>query len=203
MAPVERFVALDVHKHYVVVAAIAATQQVVLTPRKLSLERFAQWAPAQLHPTDQVVLEATTNAWTLYDQLAPLVQEVQSAHPLLIKLISSSRVKTDTRDTLQLARLLAAGLIPEVWVPPPPVRELRILVAHRQRLVRQRTQAANRLHSVLHAHQILPPTGRLGNTGQQTWWEQLELPALERLRVEQDLTLLQTVERLITTVDAE
>jgi transposase len=106
---------------------------------------------------------------------------------------------------------LAAGLIPEVGVPPPPVRELRVLVARRQRRVRQRTQAANRLHSVLHAHQILVlhahqillPTGRLGNAGQQTWWEQLELPALERVRVEQDLPLLQTVERLIATVDAE
>jgi transposase len=203
MAPVERFVALDVHKHYVMVAAIDAAQQVVLTPRKLSLERFAAWAPEHLQPTDQVVLEATTNAWTLYDQLAPLVQEVKIAHPLLIKLISSARVKTDTRDTLHLARLLAAGLIPEVWVPPAPVRELRVLVAHRQRLVRQRTQAANRLHSVLHAHQLAMPPGRLGSSGQETWWEQLPLASLERLRVQQDLTLLQTVERLIEAVDAE
>lgn len=203
MAPIERYVALDVHKHYVMVAAIDAAQQVVLTPRKLSLERFAAWAPEHLSMSDQVVLEATTNAWTLYDQLAPLVQEVKIAHPLLVKLISSARVKTDTRDTLHLARLLAAGLIPAVWVPPAPVRELRVLVAHRQRLVRQRTQSANRLHSVLHAHQIPPPAGRLGAAGQQTWWEQLELPTSERLRVVQDLTLLQTVERLIVTVDAE
>ena len=203
MAAVERYVALDVHKHYVMVAAIAAAQQVVLAPRKLSLERFAQWAPEHLTVRDQVVLEATTNAWTLYDQLAPLVQEVKMAHPLLIKLMSSARVKTDTRDTLHLARLLAAGLIPEVWVPPPPVRELRVLVAHRQRLVRQRTQAANRLHSVLHAHQIVPPAGRLGSAGQEAWWDQIPLSAVERLRVQQDLTLLQTVERLIVTVDAE
>ena len=203
MDPVERYVALDVHTHYVMVAAIDAAQQVVLTPRKLSLERFAQWAPEQLRQTDQVVLEATTNAWTRYDQLAPLVQEVKIAHPLLIKLISSARVKTDIRDTLHLARLLAAGLIPEVWVPPPPVRELRVLGAHRQRLVRQRTQAANRLHSVLHAHQIAPPPGRLGSASQQAWWEQLELPAVERLRVQQDLTILQTVERLIVAVDVE
>jgi transposase len=203
MDPSERYVALDVHKHYIMVAAIDAAQQVVLAPRKLSLERFAQWAPEHLTPRDQVVLEATVNAWTLYDQLAPLVQEVKIAHPLLVKLISAARVKTDTRDTLHLARLLAAGLIPEVWVPPPPVRELRMLVAHRQRLVRQRTQACNRLHSVLHAHQIAPPPGRLGSASQQVWWEQLELPAVEHLRVQQDRTILQTLERLIAEVDAE
>jgi transposase len=203
MALVERFVALDVHKHYVMVAAIDAAQQVVLAPRTLSLERFATWAPEHLQPTDRVVLEATANAWTLYDQLAPLVQEVKIAHPLLVKLISAARVKTDTRDTLHLAQLLAAGLIPAVWVPPAPVRELRLLVAHRQRLVRQRTQAANRLHSVLHARQIAPPPGRLGSAGQETWWDQLPLSSVERLRVQQDRTLLQTVEGLIDTVDAE
>jgi len=175
----------------------------VLPPRKLSLERLAQWAPDQLTSTDPVGLEATTKAWTLYDQLAPLVQEVKIAHPLVLKLISSARVKTATRATLPLARLLAAGLIPEVWVPPPPVRELRVLVAHRQRLVRQRTQAGNRRHRVLHAHQFVPPAGRLGSPAQQAWWEQLAVPTLERLRVQQDLTILQTVERLISTVDAE
>lgn len=73
MAPVDRLVALDVHQPDRMVAAIAAAQQVVLTPRQLSLERCAQWAPAPLRQTDQVVLEATTNAWTLSDQLAPLV----------------------------------------------------------------------------------------------------------------------------------
>jgi transposase len=167
MAVVERLVGLDVDKHYVMVAAIDALQEVVLSPRKMSLERFALWAPEQLTCRDRVVLEATVNAWTLYDQLAPLVQQVTMAHPLLVKLSSSARVKTDSRDTLHLARVLAAGLIPAVWVPPPPVRELRVLVAHRQRLVRQRTQAANRLHSVLHARQIAPPPGRLGSASQQ------------------------------------
>src|SRR5262249_29882725 len=83
-----------------------------------SLERFAQWAPEQLTQRDQGVLEATGNAWTRYDPLAPLVGEVKSAPPLLVQLLSAARVKPDTRDPLHLARLLAAGPIPQVWVPP-------------------------------------------------------------------------------------
>lgn len=35
-------------------------------------------------------------------------------------------------------------MVPEVWVPPAHLRELRALVAHRKRLISQRTQARNR-----------------------------------------------------------
>jgi hypothetical protein len=36
-----------------------------------------------------------------------------------------------------LAELLVTNSVPEVWVPPVPVREVRSLMAHRQRLVHQ------------------------------------------------------------------
>lgn len=203
MEATQRFVALDVHKHYVLVAAIDATQKVVLSPRKISMERFENWAQEQLFPTDAVVLEATTNAWTLYDLLAPLVAQVKVAHPFLVKLIASARVKTDTRDTLHLARLLLAGLIPEVWVPPQPVRELRLLMAHRQRLIRQRTQARNRMQSLLHAHNIVPPTDKPFAALHQPWWEQLDLSLAEKLRLHQDLAIMGSMEQLLGEVDAE
>jgi transposase len=64
--------------------------------------------------SDAVVLEATTNAWVLYDQLTELSGSVTEAHPLAVKLISAARVKTDARDTIKLAKLLAANLIPAV-----------------------------------------------------------------------------------------
>src|SRR5258707_1134059 len=122
-----RFVGLDVHKHYVLVSAIDAHQQIVLPPRRVGFDEFDTWIHRHLRAADAVVLEATTNAWHLVDQLTPLVASVTVAHPLMVKLISAARVKTDARDSVNLARLLAAGLIPEVWVPPPAVRELRAL----------------------------------------------------------------------------
>src|SRR5581483_522010 len=115
MPDAPRFVAFDVHKAYVLVAALDASLEVVLSPRRVRMDALPTWAAQFLHPTDRVVLEATTNTWTLYDLLTPLVTEVQVANPLLVKLISTARVKTDTRDTLHLARLLAANLIPTVW----------------------------------------------------------------------------------------
>ena len=90
----KRHIAIDLHKHYLMVGGINAQQQVVLTPRKISLDRWVDWAQANLRPTDAVVIEATTNAWHIYDQLVPLSGRVVVAHPPKVKQIAAARVKT-------------------------------------------------------------------------------------------------------------
>jgi transposase len=198
-----RFVALDLHKRYVMVGAVNTHQEVVLRPQRVELVAFEAWARKHLRPTDEVVLEATSNAWYIYDQLQPLVARVVVANPYAVKLIAASLVKTDRRDTLVLARLLAANLIPEVWVPPAQVRELRALIAHRERLVSQQTATKNRLHGVLHRHQLLPPEGGLFSTANRTWWNGLNLLPSEKLRVQQDLTTLDHLAPHLTAVETE
>jgi transposase len=84
-------------------------QEMVLPPRKVSLAEFEDWAKKHLRPTDEVVLEATTNAWYLYDLLEPLVARVVVCHPPQVKLIAAALVKTDKKDTMTLAKLLAVG----------------------------------------------------------------------------------------------
>lgn len=197
-----RFVGIDLHKDYLMVGAVDAQQKVVLPPRRFTWHEFAVWQ-RHLAATDAVVLEATSNAWTLYDQLVPQVCSVTVAHPLLVKLITAARVKTDAQDTIKLARLLAAGLIPPVWVPPPAVRELRGLIAHRRRLINLRTQARNRLHSVLQRHNLIPPASGLFAADQRPWWTTLALPAVEHLRVRQDLALLDHLEPQLREVETE
>ena len=64
-----RFVALDIHRKYLVVGAVDGGQQVVLTPRRFGFEAFSDWAKTHLTSSDAVVLEATSNAWLFYDQL--------------------------------------------------------------------------------------------------------------------------------------
>jgi transposase len=199
----QRFVALDVHKSYVMVGALNAQQEVVLHPRRVSLAEFGDWAQKHLQPTDEVVLEATTNAWYIHDLLEPLVARVVVANPAGVKLIAASVVKTDKRDTLVLARLLAAKMIPEVWVPPHHVRELRSLVAHRKRLISQRTSAKNRLRSLLQRHNIAPPHGKPFSPTNRDWWASLSVSDGERLRASQDTELIGHLAPLIQAVEEE
>lgn len=201
----QRFVALDVHKSYVMVGAVTAEQDIVLTPRRVALTSLESWCQKHLHPSDEVVLEATTNAWQIHDLLEPLVSRVVVAHPYHVKLIASSFVKTDKRDTLALARLLAANLVPAIWVPPIHIRELRNLVAHYHRLVSQKTAARNRLQAVLHRNNITPPEGGLFNQSNREWWQSLEtlLSSIEYLRVQHDLITHEHLETLIEQAVAE
>jgi transposase len=198
-----RFVGLDVHRKYATVAAVDSQQQVVLTARRIEFQDFDVWIHKHLRKTDVVTLEATLNAWHLYDKLVPLVASVVVANPMQIALIATTLVKTDPRDALTLARLLAAGILPLVWVPPAEVRELRALGGHRSRLIKQRTQARNRLRAVLFAHNLFPPDGEVFGPANRGWWEGLDLPASEKLRVRHDLSILDSLEPLIKEVEAE
>jgi hypothetical protein len=75
-----RYVGIDVHKRHVVVAAVDVRQEIVITPMKLSVHELVSWAQDYLKPTDQVALEATTNAWEVHDQLVSLVDTVSVAN---------------------------------------------------------------------------------------------------------------------------
>jgi transposase len=201
--PFERYLAIDAHKRYVMVGGLNAQQEPILLARKIDVDAYPQWAQANLKPGDAVVIEATTNTWNLYDATAPLVGKVVVAHPFAVKQIANARVKTDKLDVYRLARLLAADLVPEVWVPPIEVRELRTLIAHRRRLVKLRTMTKNRLHSLVHRNNLLPPEGGPFAAKNRTWWEGLSLSSVEKLRIRQDLALLDHLEPQITEVDQE
>jgi transposase len=199
MAPQpQRFIGLDIHKDYLVWVAVDERQNVLQSPRRVNFRDLSLWMNEHLQATDAVVLEACSNAWTLYDQLAPRVCQVTVAHAAHVKWIASSLIKTDKRDALVLARLLAANLIPPVWVPPPHVRELRALIHHRCELVEQRRAVRSRLRALLYQHNIHPPAGKIGSPKHRSWWDSAPLSPNQQLIARQNLDLL---DHLIAAID--
>ncbi len=134
-----RYLALDIHKHYSVVAGVNFEGKVVVEPVRIEHADLEGWLKKHIQPTDYVVIESTTNAWHIYDLLEPLAEKVLVANPIKVKQIAQARVKTDIRDTLILARLLAANMVPVIWVPPAHVRNLRYLLSQRRHLVGMHT----------------------------------------------------------------
>ena len=123
-------------------------------------------------------------------------------HPLRCKAIASARLKNDKADAATLAQLLRAGLLPEAWIAPPEVRQLRAMLRHRAQLVRLRTLLRNRIHAVLAGHGHGRPAGCWSGPGRQ-WLASLELPAVSREVIDDALALMDALQAPTGRLDQE
>ncbi|HEX2399868.1 MAG TPA: IS110 family transposase [Mycobacterium sp.] len=71
------------------------------------------------------------------------------------------RAKTDRTDARLLRDLLAAGELPESWIPPAGVLEWRERVRLYVSLVNQRTVWCQRIHAELYQHGVAVPVGAI------------------------------------------
>ena len=199
--PIQRYIALDIHKEYMLVGGMNAGQEWVLPPRKLEMSRFEEWATKHLCESDAVVIETTTNVWDIDDIVQGLVGHAVVAPAGAVRQIAEARVKTDKEDVKRLIRLLIADIVPEVWIPPQPVRELRGLVSYRIQLVKTSSMIRNRMQSLLHRHNLLLPEEGLADV---EWWDRQEkISALEKLQIRQELCMLERIEKHKAEVDQE
>jgi transposase len=178
-----RCIALDVHRDFCEVA-IAEAGQVRLAGRVKTepeaLELFAQ----SLAATDRVALEATGNALAIARIIEPYVDRVVLANPKAVK-GATQTAKTDKVDAQTLARLLAGGFLPEVWIVDEETRVLRRRVARRAQLVKQRTREKNQVHAILIRNlKPRPPVTDLFGVQGRKWMAGQTLPDDELVLVE-------------------
>jgi len=150
--------------------------------RRLGTARIAN-SPAELRAqiaragkSPQVVLEATYGWYWAADTLAAAGAEVHLAHPLGVKAFTYRRVKNDERDAADLADLLRMGRLPEAWIAPPEVRELREITRYRQKLVHLRTSCKDQVHAVLAKLGVPVTCSDIFGTAGSAWLDGLGLP---------------------------
>ena len=79
------------------------------------------------------------------------------AHAGYVMRMKGNPDKTDYSDARLLADLERVGYIPQVWLAPERVRELRVLVRHRQELVNERRNTRLRVSALLRQHRFRAP----------------------------------------------
>jgi hypothetical protein len=145
----EQYVGIDLHRRRSVIARMTLEGEVLETvridndPVALSLEL------AKAGPDPEVVLEAPTAGIgppTCSRRAAP-----RSIWPTRwgSRCSATSGPETDARDAVNLGDLLRMGRLPEAWLAPPAVRELRELVRYRAKLVALRSGLKAQVHAVL------------------------------------------------------
>src|SRR5215212_42794 len=195
-----RFIALDVHRDFCEVAIaeggrVRRAGRVETTPA--TLELFAQ----SLARDDQVVLEATGNALAIARIIEAHVGRVVLANPKAVKNATQS-AKTDKRDARTLAKLLAAGFLPEVWTPDERTRVLRRRISRRAQLVRQRTREKNQVHAILIRNlKGRSPAADLFGVAGRRWLATQQLPVDEREMVEACLRGIDFLDSEVVAID--
>jgi transposase len=139
--------------------------------------------------------------------LAELLEEagydLHLAHPLRTRAIAGARVKTDAIDAKTLAHLLRAGFLPEAYVAPRELRDLRELLRHRATLTRMRSAVKNRVHAILAKHGITNEHCDLFGKSGRKFLAELELRDAPRRRLDSLISLICNFDREIEQTTAE
>ncbi len=198
-----QYVGIDLHRRRSVVVRMDEAGETVSTvsiqndPLALAAE------VARAEPGVDVVLEATYGWYWAADLLEESGATVHLAHPLGIKMFEHQRVKNDRRDAANLADLLRMGRLPEAWIAPRELRELRELVRYRAKLVALRSGLKAQVHSVLAKEGVPVPYSDLFGVAGNQLLDRLELAPAYHQRLVSLRELIEVFDGHIARFEAE
>src|SRR5215469_10390564 len=196
------YVGIDVHRKRSQVAVVDEGGEVLVNRNVPNGVRPVLPVIGELPAGTPAAYEAAFGWGWLLELLEGYGFEPHMVHPLQCKAIASARLKNDKAGAATLAQLLRADLLPEAWIAPPEVRQLRAMLRHRAQLVRLRTLLRNRIHAVLADHGHGRPAGCWSGPG-RAWLASLELPAVSRQVTEDALALIDALQQRIDRLDRE
>jgi transposase len=173
----------------------------VLPADRAGVRRFlARFAGEQL----EVALEATTGWRFLVEELRAAGAVVHLAEPAETAALRGNkrRAKTDRADARHHRELLLAGRLPESWIPPDHILDLRAQARLRHTLIEQHCQWQQRIQAVLYHHGC-PHRRRLMEGDGLQWLAAQPLPDTARQQVTVALAVIDTLEREIDPVERE
>lgn len=196
------YVGIDVHRKRSQVAVVGEDGKVQLNRNVVNGRETILRLIGGLPSGTPVAFEAAYGWGWLVELLEDYGFDPHMVHPLRCKAIASARLKNDKVDAAILAQLLRADLLPEAWIAPQPVRQLRALLRHRVSLVRLGTQLRNRIHAVA-ADFGYDRTGSYWTGPGRGWLAELDLPPVSREIVADCLASIDALAPVIERLDGE
>ena len=196
------YVGIDVHRKRSQVAVVSEDGTVELNKNVVNGSEPMLRLIGDLPSGTPVAFEAAFGWGWLVQLLEDYGFEPHMVHPLRCKAIASARLKNDKVDAAILAQLLRADLLPEAWIAPPKVRQLRALLRHRASLVRVGTQQRNRIHAVAADHGYDRSASYWTGPG-RGWLAELDLPPASREIVGDCLAVIDGLAPVIDRIDGE
>jgi transposase len=195
-----QYVGIDFHRRRSVIARLNEAGE------KLSVLRLANdpsaivAAVAEAGAQAEVVIEATYGWYWIVDLLQANGHRVHLADPQGLNW-GQRRVKNDERDAIDLADMLRLGRLPEAWIAPPAVRQLRELVRYRAKLVELRSGLKAQVHAVMAKEGVLPMVADMFCGAGNTQLDTMVMADSYTIRVESLRDLIERYDREVVMLE--
>jgi transposase len=143
------YIGLDIHKKTIAYCTKridgAVVAQGVIAAERKALKRWLSEIPGSWY----AAMEATMFTGWVYDFLKPHALDLKVAHPEMLKAITAAKKKNDRADAEKIADLLRVNLLPECYMAPVELRELRRILRYRNMIVRTAVKMKNNISGLL------------------------------------------------------
>jgi transposase len=152
----------------------------------------------------EVALEATTGCRFVVEELRRVGAEVHLAEPAETAGLRGpkKRAKGDRADARHLRELLMVGRLPESWIAPDHILDLRARVRLRHTLSEQRSEWQQRIQATLYHHGC-PQRRQLMTGDGREWLGTQPLPQTAREQVTVALAVIESLDRQLAPLDRE
>jgi transposase len=196
-------VGIDLHKRRSQIAVLDEQGREILSRRIDNDAASFLELLEEIDGESRVALEATYGWEWLAEVLEEAGYELHLAHPLRTRAIASARVKTDSVDALTLAHLLRTDLLPEAYIAPRELRDLRDLLRQRVALTQMRSALKNRVHALIARQGVRYEHSDLFGKAGLEFLSELELREPPRRRLDSLLALICDFDREIEATTRE
>jgi transposase len=165
------------------------------------LEHFSEQFPEH---EAAIAVEATTGWRYVIEELQRAGVEPHLAEPAETKSLQGrkKRAKTDRLDAEHLRDLMMIERLPESWIPPQHIQEIRTLMRLRHSMIEERTSHKQRIHAQLF-HNGYPQQKNLDSIEGRARLEEMELPAAARQVVALSLNMIDHINEELEPVEAQ
>jgi transposase len=197
-----QYVGIDFHRRRSVIVRLNSAGE-RLGVRRVNNDAL-EFAAAMTEAGDRpmVVIEATYGWYWAVDFLQDLGCSVHLASPKSLNW-GDRRVKNDVIDAHDLADMLRMGRLPEAWIAPPAIRELRELVRYRARLVQLRSGLKAQVHAVMAKEGVLPKHTDMFCARGKRQLDEMELARNYAIRVQSLREVIDVYDREITMLERD
>lgn len=199
----QKYIGLDIHKKFLFAVVLDSKGNLILEKKirndPYELDKFFKG----IEKDSKIALESCSCWEYVYDYLTDKgFTNVILANPSKVRLIATSRKKTDAHDARVLADLLRSNMLPTSYAPTKVIREQRQITRHRASLGRLKGVIKNKIHAILIRNGINQEFSDVFGQEGMNYLMSLDLSMIDKYQMDQYLELIRHYDVQIRKTEA-